>query len=386
MANRRTTVALTNAVKTVAGVVPDPLVMKNNIPIRAELPSGEWRDLMTMTSAGNYELGTGAAPAFLYSSADPVAQVGGNNYKFVTEKYIPSTILQTVNGLVAAPIIMKNAVPIRGELTPGGTARDILNMTAGGTMEVGTSQGPLALFSSADPVVTISGNNYKLYTERLPPPGNLVKTTVITANGNFTKTTGVKTLIVEAVGGGGGSLNVTGATGSIFVCSGGGSGGYIKVRIDATSISAAIAVTIGAGGAGAGGNTTFGNYFTAPGGVAGSTFSANTTTAFSPLQIAKAYVPPSLGTPPTTTTILAVSGSYLDTSYIAMNYAYAGAGGSNPLGLGGPPATALVSGVTASLGGAGFGSGAGGAIVHTAASASGARSGLPGVVIVYEYS
>jgi len=160
---------------------------------------------------------------------------------------------------------MKNATAIRGELTPGGTPRDILNMTAAGTMEVGTSQGPLALFSSADPTVTISGNSYKLFTERLPPPGNLVKTTVITANGNFTKTTGVKTLIVEAVGGGGGSLNVTGATGSIFVCSGGGSGGYIKVRIDATSISAAIAVTIGAGGSGAGGNTTFGNYFTAPG-------------------------------------------------------------------------------------------------------------------------
>ena len=101
---------------------------------------------------------------------------------------------------------MANNVAIRGEVTPGGGWKDILNMTPTGAMEVGSGSARLVLYSSNDPSVEIDGVPYKLYTEHFPPPSvaaGLLKVTTFTASQTWTKQAGTKKIIVEVIGGGG---------------------------------------------------------------------------------------------------------------------------------------------------------------------------------------
>jgi hypothetical protein len=82
-----------------------------------------------------------------------------------------------------------------------------------------------------------------------------------TASGTYTPTQGMKSAIVELVGGGaGGRPSIAALALEVSVGGGGGNGGYIKALVTAAQIGASQVVTIGAGGAAAtnGGNTTFG--------------------------------------------------------------------------------------------------------------------------------
>ncbi|WP_446669705.1 glycine-rich domain-containing protein [Leminorella grimontii] len=88
----------------------------------------------------------------------------------------------------------------------------------------------------------------------------------------YTPTAGTKRIIVEAIGGGGASGGVGATTTARVSMSGcGTNGAYAKVLIDTPS---AAPVIIGAGGAGVvnaagnnGGTTSFGSYFSCPGGI-----------------------------------------------------------------------------------------------------------------------
>lgn len=113
--------------------------------------------------------------------------------------------------------------------------------------------------------------------------GRLVSVQKFTADGTWTKPTGIRKVLVESKGGGGGGAGgYSGASAGAGHGGGGGEGGYCKEFIDVSAVST-VTVTVGDGGAGGakdtngsnGENTTFGSYHTAGGGEGGraSTFS-----------------------------------------------------------------------------------------------------------------
>lgn len=170
-------------------------------------------------------------------------------------------------GLIDTPIVMANNVAIRGEVTPGGGWKDILNMTPTGAMEVGSGSARLFLYSSNDPSVEIGGVGYKLYTEHFPPPaaagggaGGLLKVTPVMSSRTFSLQAGTKKILVEMVGGGGGSVNppaYNATTPTIFLGSGGGAGGYAKFMVNVSDLKGTLNLVVGASGAqgGAGGES-----------------------------------------------------------------------------------------------------------------------------------
>ncbi|GKX56363.1 hypothetical protein SOASR030_24750 [Leminorella grimontii] len=102
--------------------------------------------------------------------------------------------------------------------------------------------------------------------------GRFLNVQFFDTSGMYTPTAGTKRIIVEAIGGGGASGGVGATTTARVSMSGcGTNGAYAKVLIDTPS---AAPVIIGAGGAGVvnaagnnGGTTSFGSYFSCPGGI-----------------------------------------------------------------------------------------------------------------------
>jgi len=106
--------------------------------------------------------------------------------------------------------------------------------------------------------------------------GGLQSQQVFTANGTYTKPSGINKIKVTLTGGGGGGGS---GSGSFNMGGGGGGGGSSIEIIDVSSLSSTVSVTVGAGGAGGaanagiigndGGTTSFGSYLTATGGAGG---------------------------------------------------------------------------------------------------------------------
>lgn len=104
--------------------------------------------------------------------------------------------------------------------------------------------------------------------------GRLLNIVKMTASGTYTPSAGTKSIIVEAIGGGGASGNLTAtASNQNAVSAAGSNGAYAKARY--TSGFSSVSVTVGAGGivngggggnGGNGGATTFGSLLTCPGG------------------------------------------------------------------------------------------------------------------------
>lgn len=105
-------------------------------------------------------------------------------------------------------------------------------------------------------------------------PGRLLNVKTITTSGTYTPTAGTKSIIVEAIGGGGasGNLTATGAT-TNAVSAAGSNGAYAKARY--TSGFSSVSVTVGSGGTvngasagngGDGGITSFGSLLVCPAG------------------------------------------------------------------------------------------------------------------------
>jgi hypothetical protein len=83
--------------------------------------------------------------------------------------------------------------------------------------------------------------------------GRLKSFQYFSANGTWTRPTGIRLALAEVLGAGGGSGGCTGVASSVGVGAGGGGGGYSRKLIDVTAI-ASVAVTVGTGGT-AGANT-----------------------------------------------------------------------------------------------------------------------------------
>lgn len=181
--------------------------------------------------------------------------------KFTTASDLADYIKTNSTGLIETPIVMKNNVAIRAEVTPDGGWKDILNITPNGAMEVGSGSARLFLYSSEDPYVEIDGTDYKLYTEHFPPPssggggsgvGNVLKVSRVVASGQFTLQPTTKKVLVHLIGAGGGGAPIpSGSLTTNTIASGGGAGGYVEIFADLTDSLAAgstLQFTIGAPG------------------------------------------------------------------------------------------------------------------------------------------
>jgi hypothetical protein len=100
--------------------------------------------------------------------------------------------------------------------------------------------------------------------------GKTHKTQIFTANGTWTKPTGVSSVFVTACGGGGGGSAKNTGTSTYKSGGGGGGAGQCLVKIP-VNVTGDVAVTVGAGGATgvAGVSSSFGALITASGGGAG---------------------------------------------------------------------------------------------------------------------
>ena len=210
-----------------------------------------------------------------------------------------------------------------------------------------------------------------------PASGSLLRVTVFTSSGTWTKGAGTNYIKVRGVGGGGG-----GAGGRNSVAAdnggGGGAGGYAEKFINTSGVST-VAVTIGSGGSGGaannpgstGGATTFGAYFTCNPGSGGQT-SALTTNAGG-----------AGGT--STGGDLNVIGGGGNAGGTANRSAPSGLGGSSAFGGGGSGVVADQAGSNGQNGNA-YGSGASGGTGHFSSTGGTGGTGASGVVIVEEYA
>lgn len=148
-----------------------------------------------------------------------------------------------------------------------------------------TTKGDLYTYDTDNARLPIGTDGQMLVADSLETTGlkwvdtgiDAININVFTANGTWTKPTGLKYIIVEVIGGGGGGGGVEGDTGDTANSGGGGGGGYTLKKILASSLGSTETVTVGAGGAGgtgnsggtAGGTSSFGSHCSATGGSQG---------------------------------------------------------------------------------------------------------------------
>lgn len=200
-------------------------------------------------------------------------------------------------------------------------------------------------------------------------PGCLLNIKTITTSGMYTPTAGTKSIIVEAVGGGGasGNLTATGATQNA-ISAAGSNGAYAKARY--TSGFSSISVTVGAGGTvngagggngGDGGTTSFGSLLVCPAGKG-----SGVGTAKAPPFNEGAAQPSS--SPSGTGIIISRNGPFSSWPTVVA------------LGMGSNFANSIISPL------AGYGLGGDGVASNASEPARNGNPGSSGVVIVWEYS
>ncbi|HGB5384160.1 TPA: hypothetical protein ACIVP0_000453 [Salmonella enterica subsp. diarizonae serovar 61:l,v:z35] len=200
-------------------------------------------------------------------------------------------------------------------------------------------------------------------------PGRLLNVKTITTSGMYTPTAGTKSIIVEAVGGGGasGNLTATGATQNA-ISAAGSNGAYAKARY--TSGFSSISVTVGAGGTvngagggngGDGGTTSFGSLLVCPAGKG-----SGVGTAKVPPFNEGAAQPSS--SPSGTDIIISRNGPFSSWPTVVA------------LGMGSNFANSIISPL------AGYGLGGDGVTSNASEPARNGNPGSSGVVIVWEYS
>lgn len=207
-------------------------------------------------------------------------------------------------------------------------------------------------------------------------------------SGTWTKPTGCTRVVIEAVGGGGGSGGINGTAAASGVTAGGGSGFYGMTAVLDVSAVVSAAVTIGAAGTagnastngGAGGNTaiTIGATTYTWGGGGGSDFRNAGTSTFASME-------GGLGGTGTNVTGGSEQGTTGMFSHTDLNVT-SGAGGSTPLGTGGRAIHSISSGVVSGgQAAAGRGAGGGGAINLNSNSDQAGAVGTAGYMRIWEY-
>ena len=224
--------------------------------------------------------------------------------------------------------------------------------------------------------IAASGGRVTLPTGALAGGGRLLSTRLFTASGTWTRPTGVRLVLVWALGGGGGGGGAAGAAASGAAGGGGGSGGFGLKLLDVGAI-ASRTITIGAAGAagastggagGSGGATSFGSDVVVQGGGGGGGMAAGT--------YATAVTGGLGGTATTGDPAFAGDPGDAGLRFDASNV-LSGSGGASAFGGGARGNVGNVAGSAASARGGG-GSGA-----AVAASATGLAGGLGGAGLVW---
>jgi hypothetical protein len=236
------------------------------------------------------------------------------------------------------------------------------------------------LVRNTSPVVLI-GNGAAAWFILSGRPGRFLGVQQFLVSGTYTPTPGTARAIVSALGGGGagGGASAT-AAGGVSLGGPGGSGAFGRGLYN---ITGTVVITIGAGGAGVssapgnpGGTTSFGAVLTAPGGPGGSFVTAIAANVVAITTVSAAL--------PTGANMLAAGGGSGSAS-IGLTSG-AGAGGGGGASVVGPGAAGQsvnsVGNPAGSLGGGG-----GGCVnIGAGTNALTGGAGLPGLIIVEEYT
>lgn len=306
--------------------------------------------------------GAAVDPSFQTKAALTIASSGANSD--ITSLSALSTPLSVAQGGTGRATLTIHGVLI-GETTGA------INQTAAGT----TGQALIGQ-TGADPVFGF-------------PTGALINVQVFSAGGTYTNTAGTNSVIVEAVGAGGGSGGVAAqGAGSGALSASGGGGAYAKARFT-SGFTGGIAVTIGTAGAagtsganagGTGGATSLGTLVSCPGGIGGGGGGGSSSAAAVNGAVASAA--------PTITGAAQIIASQAGPSGFFGNQQAAGAngaggqGGSSPLGAGGQGANATGAGSP----GLGKGGGGGASFAGSSGAAQVGAAGTAGYLVVYEYA
>ncbi len=215
-------------------------------------------------------------------------------------------------------------------------------------------------------------------------PGRLLNVQVFYNSGTYTATPGTKKVIVEMVGGGGGSAGSRAAgSGQVAVGGAGGAGSYAKGSF--TQNFNGVQVTVGAKGAGGtvsgpyasdGGTSSFGSLISAAGGAAGQPTGPTSSFPFS--TVATAVSAGANGA-----NIIGTPGQGASASVVVNASAVIESpGGSSQFGAGGFITAFNAKGVN----GSGYGAGGGPSKVNSGGAAVAGGDGSQGLVIVWEYA
>ncbi|MBB6320600.1 hypothetical protein [Paraburkholderia tropica] len=365
------------AVLTAGGVTPD---RTNNGQIAAAIKALRSKtSVIADTGAVNAYAAANATPLTASTWLDGVVQA----VKIAHTNTGASTYAP--DGLSAIPIYGLGLAALQqGELFAGGTAI-LMRTTIAGV----NSGNPICLLMECGggaqqvPPATASGHAPQFGQVN---SGRLLNIQVLSSSGTYTPTAGTNSVIVEAIGGGGGSGGVAApGTGSGGISKAGQSGAYAKVRFT-TGFSGA-AVTVGAAGSagaaganagGTGGTTSFGSLISCPGGSGSPAGSTNSGYVFLPSVFGAAAATITGGT---TLASLAPAVGSVNVAAASGGVGVAGSGANTPLGIGGIGATQGPGNA-----GNGYGVGAGGSYAGTGTAAQAGAAGTPGVVIIYEYA
>jgi hypothetical protein len=365
-------------------------------PLGSNLPAadgrGEWYSTSNDNLANPDTSGTGWVPGYHYGATALTGQTGGN--VTLTPAQAAKTVI-TVTGTLTSNLVLIVPAWVYGWT--------LYNNTSGAfSVSVRTASGSAAAIpqNGAPTPITCDGTNCSLSAPNIAPAtsgsqavtldqmgGRLLRSTTLTASGNFTPLAVTRGLRVRAVGGGGAGGSVPSTDGStVATASAGGSAGQFEGYWTAGfTPGTPIAITIGAAGlpnantaGGNGGDTVVGTLGTAPGGRGGQVVAASTAAPF--------FFAAQGGAGTLATITGAASGFTSGGQPGLLGYAFAGVavsgqGASTPYGCGG-------NNTNNSAGGNATGYGASGAGAATSPSGSaflGGR-GAPGIVIIEEYA
>jgi hypothetical protein len=289
---------------------------------------------------------------FAVNIADAKAYIGtatGATTKIVGTVASQNANAVSITGGTVAVASYASSASTPTTLNLSGTNITSIATTGGGGAAAALTSGGATTYSSGQ----LSGRLKNIYT--------------FTASGTYTKSgTDVKTLHVMCVGGGGGAR-------AYSEC--GGGGGYTERVVDATAIST-VAVTVGGGGAGGayfgfsgnGGTSSFGGFCSATGGFGSSVNSQHNGGHGG------------IGSGGTINTYGGMGGSHNNMDQYSGSNASGGIGGGTYFGgsLQGDRPDWSTSSITGAPG-------TGGVAVSPSHNGQGGRSGLTGIVIVYEY-
>ena len=355
-------------------------VTAGNIAVAPNAPFLPASGILSAIQQGTttYSNDTGAANAYAaqFLPALPTL-VDGMRLTFKAKTANTGASTFAANGGSAYPLYSHaNQALQGGEIVANGLIEVEWNSSLTGWVMCGNSGGAL-------PVAAATQSNHALQLGQAT--GRILGAPkVFSTASSYTPSAGTTAIIVQVVGGGGGGGGTPATSSSQNAVGGGGAaGGMAMSYLPISSLTLPVSISVGTSGQGVvgaagqkGGNTAFGSYLSANGGVGGLLGAAAASGAPYVLQSPAGGVG-SGGT------IINVNGSPGgQATFITLGAGISGVGGSSPLGGAGGTGGSTASGGYSNA--TGVGGGGGGSAAGPSASAQGGGAGGAGVIYIWE--